>query len=774
MAFHTVGHSPKRPDGRDKVTGRTQYAANIQLSGLLHCAILRSTLPHALLLRVDASRCLELPGVIAVLTRDDLRPGAGLVKQPKYGAVYKDQPIVAMDRVRYVGEPVAAVAAESLDAARAALDLIEVEYEELPMVTNAVEAARPDAPVLHPDLEIPTQGMADVIKTLDPLPGSNILNRFELVQGDPDAAFHQAHLVLEDSFYTPPIQHVPLEPHGAIAYWEQGGRLQLWSATQTPYLVRGELARIFGLPASQVRVMVPPLGGGFGAKTYSKLEPLTAALARKAGRPVRLMLSREEEFLTTTRHPYHIRVRTGVDAAGLILAREMEIYIDSGAYADITPRHMRWPGGTALGPYRIPNARIKTHAVYTNKVPTGAFRGYSIPKSAFAGEQHMDMIAERLAMDPAELRRRNLLKEGETHVTGEPMTHIAFGQTLERALQVVDWEGRKAPSTRGSIARGIGFATTLEMTISPSTSAAAVKLNEDGSLNVYTSTVEMGQGSSTVLAQIAAETVGIPLDQVVVALPDTDVTPYDLTTSASRSTFMMGSAIRLAADEVRRQVLELAGPMLEADPVDLSIEGGVVSRRGDPTHGVTLAQVMSGPGARLGSLIGRGSFSPPGGVDKGGKGKSSPFWSACTGVAEVAVDLETGVVRVERYTSVVHAGTIVNPALARGQSEGSVIMGVSQALMEELKSPGGIPVNASMLDYHVATMLDMPTLIQTEALPLPHPDGPYGAKGLGETDLPPSAAAVANAIARATGIRIHELPMTPDKVLAALKAAGKR
>ena len=505
METTQIGKTVRRLDYETKVTGGARYLADMSVPGMCHGKILRSPYPHARIKRIDASKAAKVAGVVAVLTRDDILHDEGI--EPFYGPVFKDQTIVAVEKVRHVGDPVAAVAALSVDAAEEALGLIEVDYEELPAVLDVRQALDTRANLVHESVKLPSSGFADLAE-IKPVAGTNICTHFKLNRGDIEKGFAEADQVFEDTFTLPATQHSFLETHACIASVEPGGRVTVWATTQNPFVVRTQLANIFKVPVSKVRVIVPYLGGGYGGKVYPKVEPITVALAQKAGRPVRVVLSREEVFYTITKHAAVIRMKTGVKNDGTLVARECEIHLDTGAYAEIGPRVAKKSGYTAAGPYRIPNLKIDSYSVYTNKPPAGAFRGFGVSQSAWAVESQMDIIATALEMDPLELRKKNGYDEGDKFVTDETLRAVGLKECLDEVANSIGWRKRQGQRENGrqedtNLRRGKGLACMIKATITPSISCAVVKLNEDASLSIYIGTVEMGQGSDTVMAQIA-------------------------------------------------------------------------------------------------------------------------------------------------------------------------------------------------------------------------------------------------------------------------------
>lgn len=765
-----IGESVPQVHGADKVTGAAVYTVNMELPGMVHARLLRSPHAHARLVHIDAARAERLPGVVAVLTRADL---LAWDIDPYYGPVVHDQPIVAIDKVCYVGDVVAAVAAVDPGVAEAALELIEVEYEPLPHVMDPVEAMAPGAPRIH-ERQVPHATAFEDLKALhvggDGEP--NCCTRFRLRQGDVERGFAAADRVFEGVYRSPVQQHAHLEPHAVLARTRRDGCLEVWSSTQNPSVIRDALAGIFRLPLSKVRVMVPYVGAGYGAKTYPKLEPVTCALAKKAGRPVKLVLPREEVFLTVTKHACVVRLRTGVKADGTIVARQATAWYDTGAYADIGPRTSKNGGYAMGGPYRIPNLALDSYCVYTNKTPAGAFRGFGVTQVAWAYEQQMDEIARALGRDPLALRLANVVREGDAFATGETLRAVACDEATEAVARAIDW-GTPKVDPRPGVRRGRGLATIIKSTMTPSLSSAICKLEEDGSLSVLTSSVEIGQGAETSLAQIAAETLALPFDRVQVIQPDTAATPYDQSTSSSRTTFSMGTAVARACAEIREQLVDAAAQQLEARPEDLACEAGHVVVRGAPERRLSYEDVLRRKfGMRVGGLVGRGLFKTEGGLDpETGQGVASAFWFTSACACEVEVDEATGHVRVVRLVGAGNAGRAINPRMCETQIEGAMGMALGLSLYEELAYDGGQPLNPNFLDYRLPTIVEAPAEIRAIVLEKPHPLHPYGAIGIGEAVLPPVAPAVANAVCDAVGARVRDLPITPEKVLRALREA---
>jgi CO/xanthine dehydrogenase Mo-binding subunit len=762
----------RRLDFETKVTGQARYLADMIMPGMCHGKILRSPLPHARIKSVDTSAALKVPGVVALITRDDILHDQGI--EPYYGPVFKDQTIVAVEKVRHVGDPVAAVAALDADAADEALRLIDVEYEELPAVLDAQDALKPGAILVHESIKLPSSGFADLAE-IKPAEGTNICTHFRLDRGDVQTGFAESDHIFEDTFTLPATQHSFLETHACIASADPGGRITVWATTQNPFVVRTQLANIFKVPVSKVRVVVPYLGGGYGGKVYPKVEPITVALALKARRPVRVVLGREEVFYTITKHAAAIRMKTGVKKDGTLMARECEIYLDTGAYAEIGPRVAKKSGYTAAGPYRIPNLKIDSYSIYTNKPPAGAFRGFGVSQSAWAVESQMDIVAAALQIDPIELRLKNSYEEGDRFVTEERLSSIGLRQCIDEVARSIGWEkrvpgsnGSKIQDTAaGSVRRGKGVACMIKATITPSISCAVVKLNEDSSLSIYSGTVEMGQGSETVLAQIAGRELGIPLEKIQVLGVDTDVVPYDLTTSSSRSTFHMGKAVQLAAQDVMRQLKDTVVKEYGVPEDKISFADGRIRL---PETELDYAEVMFKRfGMQGGTLVGDGQVKTSV-KDEYGEKTTSAFWFVAAGAAEVEVDSDTGKIKLLKYASAVDVGKALNPLACRQQLSGAAITGIGQAMFEEIAYDNGQLINPNFIDYVLPSLGDMPAVIDPISVEVPHKNGPFGAKGIGESALIPVAPAIANAIYDAVGVRIKDLPIKPEKIYLALEA----
>ncbi len=752
---------PGMLDANLRVRGRVPYAIDVVLPGMLHAKLLRSPYAHARIVSVDATRARALPGVHAVLTGPDLAARDDIF--PYFGPIFRDQAVLAIDKVRFVGDPVAAVAAIDIDVAQAALDLINVEYDELPAVFNVDEALEPGAPIVHDEPRRLGQTFADIIVRAEA--DTNVCNHFKLRKGDVERGFAEADHVFEDVFTSPPVQHVPMETHNCVATIE-AGIIRVTTATQMPFAVRASLAEIFKVSQAKVRVTTPTLGGGYGAKTYTKVEPVAALLAQATGRPVKIHLTREEEFVTITKHGVKIQMKTGVTKDGRIVARKSTCLFNTGAYADIGPRLIKNGGYATGGPHYIPNVWVDSYAVYTNLPPAGAFRGYGVSQAAWAYETQMDMIAAKLGWDALEFRMKNLLEDGQSVMTGEDMFDAHFKELLTTATARIGWDPAEEPRRNGSKVRAKGFACIIKGTVTPSTSTAAAKLNEDGSLQILSSAVEMGQGAETALSVLAAEGLDLELGQVSISRPDTDVTPYDQGTSSSRNTHSMGTAVGMAVADIRRQLLALAAEQLEVDPADLELVAGRVQARGAPSTSIAYGDLVRA--SRSGNLLANSVYASKGGLDpETGQGIGSVHWHQAAAAVEVEVDLATGKIDLLRYHAGVYAGRIVNPVQAELQTEGNIAFGLGQALFEEMVFDGGQLQNGNLGDYMIASIEDMPQEISLGILEHLESNDIHG---IGETSLPPAMPAIGNAVFRATGVRITDLPITPEKVLRGLRA----
>jgi CO/xanthine dehydrogenase Mo-binding subunit len=727
-----IGKSVPMLDARARVKGEVDYMVNLRLPNMLVGKIVRSQAPHAKLLKVDTTNALQVSGVVAILT------GADLGANAFYGAAIKDQGVVAVDRVRYVGEPIAAIAAESEEAAEEAAMLLDIEYEELPAVFDAQEAIQSGAPTLHEKYP------------------NNIFIHSKLRHGDLEAAFAEADEIFEDTFTSPLAQQSSLEPHVTAAQ-SDGDALTVWAATQAPYMVRRVLSEIFGIDQKNIRVIVPPLGGAYGGKGHIRIEPLVAAMSRKTnGRPVKFVLSRAEEFVTVTKHAASITLKTGVKRDGTFTARQATVYWNGGAYADASPLLVPQGMVRVVGPYRIPAVHVDSYGVYTNLPPAGAYRGAMSSQATWAYESQMDIIAHKMGFDPLEFRLKNLFVSGDHFATGEELHDVHFVECLEASAKAMNEK-----ITDGSRRIGRGYGVMMKSTVSTSKSQARMSLAEDGTVTLFTSTVEMGQGAHTAMAQIAAESLDIPFEMMRVVGPDTKFTPFDSTTSASRSTNMMGNAVIAAGTSLKHKLIELAAPLLETPVEELRAENGRVFVK---ETSISYSDILKRNA--LNSLEESGEYSTASKMDpETGQGIATPHWHQGAGAAEVSVDTETGRVTILRYTAAAFAGRVVNPHLAQLQNDGNVIFGLGPTLMEEMILDGGQVTNPNLADYSIPSIRDIP--LELLSVCIESDEGEL--HGIGEMTLPPVAPAIANAIEDAIGVRIKDLPITAEKILRALR-----
>jgi CO/xanthine dehydrogenase Mo-binding subunit len=752
-----IGTNVRRVDGVEKVSGQGLYAGDLCLPGMIYAKVLRSPLPHARIRRIAAGKAAALPGIVAVVTRDNLN-----VASNSFGAYVRDQQILATEKVRYAGDMVAAVAAVDESAAEEALALIDVEYEELPAVYTIDKALKEGAPLVHEKLEGRKdpdygRGGAHIVHER-----SNICFHFRHYRGDVDAGFRASDFVFEDTFSFPSAQHYPMEPHVCVAQFD-GEVLQVWSATQSPFPVRQELARVFGLPFSAVRVIVPYVGGGYGAKSGIKTEGIAACLSRIAGRPVRLAFGADETFKTICQPRAKMTIKTGVKKDGTFVARRCEVYLNGGAYANSGPSVTEKAGYRAHGPYRIPHVLTDAYSVYTNTVPAGAFRGFGGPQVAFAYETHIDMIAQRLGIDPYEIRMRNLLERGESFSAGDTPIDCDLKAGLKQVAEAIGWESRDQGNQKAGPRKiGIGIATAVKDgggTNKPAN--AAVKIFNDGSVLLSTGSVEIGQGTRTAFLQVVAEELSVPPERVRVAALDTHYTPFDKGTNASSATSIMGQAVQKAAQDARTQFLQAAAAVLRAPMSDIRLDNGMVVCG---EQKLSFREVMQRYFRDTeGEIWGRGFFKVPR-DEQVPLGYPSPFWEIGLGAAEVEVDSETGEVKILRYVSLTDAGKMIHPVQCHAQDEGAAVFGFGQALFEDLVYQDGQLINGTLVDYRLPRFDDLPESFTTFVMEGGGGPGPYGAKGMGEGGILAVAPAVANAVHNAIGTRIRGVPLIPEIV----------
>lgn len=749
--LRVIGHSVPRTDGWEKVTGQAKFVSDLVVSGMAHAKLWRSPVPHARLRGVEVSQALSRPGVICALTGADLSD-----LDPFYGPAFKDQPILPIDRIRYAGEPVVAIVAQTEALAEEALDAIVVDYEEFPAVTTLDEALARGAPRVHEVFR--RAGHFRDLNALRPVEGTNVCHHYHYERGEIQKGFAMADEVVEETYTFPMVHHYSMEPHAVIARWDADG-ITLWASTQHPFPVRKELSDIFRVPLAKIHLIVPLIGGAYGNKSYTKFEPLTVMLARKARRPVRLALTVEEAFRTVRRAAVRYRIKTGVTRDGTIVARQCAVHYQLGAYADVGPRVVQKSGYLAAGPYRIPHVQIDAYGVLTHTVPSVAFRGYGAPQLAWAYESHADVLAKRLGLDPLEFRLKNLLKRGEALIPGDLPVDCDFAEGIGKAAEALRW-GTKSENPPC----GKGLACVVKAPLAPSVATAVVRLHADGSATILTSSVEVGQGAGSVLSQMVAEELCLPMDRISVAEPGESMNPYDQGTSSSRSTTLMGLTVQAAARDLARQLREIGAPLFGCAPDALVLREGTLSDgRRSISYSEVIARHFGLPG---GELVGRGMYRG----ERGGLlGGIAPFWEVAMGGAEVDVDRETGAVRLKTYVSVADVGKAINPLQCESQDEGAAIMGLGHTFFEQMVYEDGQLLNPTLIDYRVPVMSDLPEEFRSILVENGDGPGPYGAKGIGEGGILPIAPAVANAVAEVTGTRIRDLPLTTERVWRTLK-----
>jgi CO/xanthine dehydrogenase Mo-binding subunit len=762
-SIHTsVGHSIERLDAAEKATGEAQYVDDLYRPGMLHGAILGSIHAHAKIggYKLDAAR--SIPGVAAVLTGEDFSCG-------RTGAFCKDELPLARGKTIYMGEPVAVVAASDMETARRAARAIEIDYEPLPAVLTIDEALATGAPLVHEDL-------ANYAKIAPSFSEGNVLWQCRLEEGKIDSAWSQCDVIVEDVFETAAQHHMYMEPCGALAEIDRGGRLTIWSSCQSVHLVQQRVAEWLSIPMGRIRALAPKIGGGFGAKGGLHVQHLAAALALKTGRPVKMVLSRVEDFeIVRSRHPARVIMKTGAKKDGSLLAREANIFLDGGAYADESPTVLSFAVLMARGPYRIPHLRSRGLVVYTNKLKASAFRGFGNPQVTFAGESQIDRIAEQLDIHPVELRLRNAVDAGDRWAGGQTLPACGLRECLTKLREAVEAApaGAAAPQHR----RGVGYSAFAHISGLLST-ACNIYLRSDGSVAVNTGVVDIGQGSDTILTQICADALMLTPERVSFASPDSDSSPYNWKTAASRVTYMAGRVVLAATIEVRDKILRQASEIMECSAEDLEIRpGGLVGLKGVAAKTVTFAQVASHALARLGGpIMGASSLlfdgerlDPKRALIEGFAFSNLGAYIFGAQAVEAEVDEVTGAVRVLRAWSAHDVGCAINPQMVEGQIQGGFVQGLGYALTEEMQwDESGRLTNPTLMDYKVPTALDTPIEINPIIVEHPEPSGPFGAKGVGEPGLIGTAASIANAVAKATGKRLHRLPMTPERVLDAL------
>jgi 4-hydroxybenzoyl-CoA reductase alpha subunit len=753
--FSFVGQRVAKLDAPAKVTGQAVYGHDMKLPRMLYGKILRSKYAHARILSIDTSRAKALPGVKAVITAED-------IPEVKIGWA-RDNPVLKSGKVRSIRDEVAAVAAVDEETAREALELIEVEYQELPGVFDPEEAMKPGAPVIHADAP------------------NNIQEKMRqsYYHGDVRRGFEESDVVIEDRLRMPFVTHCCMGTCFCLASFSPSGDLTVWSSTQMPFLYQRDLSMALGIPAHKIRVIKAVIGGAFGSKLdMYPFEPICIFLAKETGCPVRITFTREEEFVASpTRQPVICDVKSGAKKDGTLMAREVRMILDNGAYSSwgaTTPLVMM---ETISSLYRVPNVKYDVVVAYTNNLYSGAMRGYGNPQATFVVESHIDMLAHELGMDPMEFRLKNANHPGDVTGQGVKITSCGLTECIERSAQSVSWaEKRGKPGNRG-----VGMASMIHVgggaRIYPSDGCGStVKVDDFGKVTLVTGSTDMGQGSETAMAQIVAEELGVPVENVTVINTDTDITPWDVGAHASRTTFVAGNSARLAAMDARQQILEAAAESLGEDVENLGMKEGKVFRKDEPEEWIPFEKMVRGKHFRPDGdvILARGWYEPPTErQDKEFRGNISAAYGFATQAVEVEVDTETGEVKVLKIAAAHDVGRAINPMAVEGQIHGGISMGLGYGLYEELVVEEGRVLNPNFADYSLPTVLDMPEIdpiiVETD-----DPAGPFGAKGMAEPACIPTAPAIANAVYDAVGVRIRDLPITPEKVLRALKEKNTR
>lgn len=759
MNASTLGRSVPQVNARSKVLGRAQYAGDIKLAGMLHGKVLRSPHPHARIVRIDATQALALPGVKAVVTGAD-------GPQVPWGVHHKERLTLARDVVRFAGEEVAAVAATSEEIARDALDLIEIEYEELPAILTPEQALQAQAPLVHPGRD------------------ANIAHQIRFERGDVDAAFARAHLVHEATYTTHSQYPGYMEPMASVASIDADGRLQVWTSTQSAFLVRARLAAVLELPVSRVRVIQATTGGGFGGKIIEDANSLIAGLlALRTGRPVRLVNNRLEDFLAcATSVPERITLKLGMDREGRILAKDVRIVADCGAYSGLSAEVMHVSAMRSDNMHRNGNVRSHATLVYTHTPPHGAFRGFGGTQMLFALNSHIDAMAHQLDLDPLDLHRLNAIERGATSVHGWKIGSTGLVECLGQCADAIGWSARRSRKAGlGAKRRGLGLAAAMHVSGNRTIgdwdgSTVMLKINEDGRVVLHSSEADMGQGAMTMLSQVVAHELDIPLEHVHVAAPDTDSSPWCIGSLASRVTMAAGNAAIVAARAARAKLLDQAASMLQLPAEALACAGGAVCAADAPERSLTLAELARAHLWRHGGEGIQVSGSWDARTDMFDKttlmGNIAPAYSFAAQAVEVEVDTETGQVTLLDSFVSDDCGKALNPQAVHGQSNGAAAQAVGWTLYEQLQLDAGRIVNGNFADYTMPSPDALP-MLRSGIVESNDPNGPYGAKGASETAILPGPAAIANAVFDAVGVRIRDLPITPEKVLAALRQREK-
>jgi putative selenate reductase molybdopterin-binding subunit len=760
-----VGRAVKKVDARKLATGRAAFADDVKMRGMLHARLLYSPYAHARIREIDTSQAERVPGVRAVLTYKNVprvifsSAGENYPEPPPYDQVMFDS------KVRFVGDRVAAVAADSLEAAESALALIRVEYEQLDPVFDVEFACQPGAPVIHDESD--ATGIYDARR--------NVAAHLDLLAGDPEQGFRNADLVMEREYRTQFVQHCALEPHVTICYLDEDERLIIRTSTQVPFHVRRIVAHELQLPVARVRVIKPRIGGGFGGKQEVVTEDVCAALCLATRRPVRLEFTRQEEFVAArSRHPQMIQLKMGIRRDGQLTAVEMHVLANAGAYGTHSLTVMGVTATKTFSLYNVAHAKFTGDAVYTNLPVTGAFRGYGAPQGFFAFESMLDELAAELGVDRIDIRRKNFIRAGQVppfaqiisegkETARRAIVTCGMEECLQRGMEEIDWNDARPRPHTGSLRTGFGVACAMQSSgiARLDMGSTFIKMNEDGSFNLLAGVPDIGTGSDTIMAQIAAEVLSVDPEKIIVCSSDTDVTPFDSGAYASSTTFISGTSVLKAAEEVRRQILSVAADVLECDTDQLMCQNGAVY---DPSGGsVSYSDICHR------ALYEKDQFQIMATASHFSPSSPPPFAAA---FAEVEVDVETGVVRVKKVVSAVDCGFAINPQTAEGQVEGAVAQAIGFALTEDMPHDGeGRMLWMDFRSYKILAAGDMPEIVPI-LVTTKDPAGPFGAKSIAEIPISSPAAAIANAVADATGVRIRQLPLTPERVFRALKAAA--
>ena len=778
-----IGVSVPRVDGVKKVTGAAKYVGDMKWPRMLYAKCVKSPYAHAKILSIDVSAAKALKGVHDVITGDYYTKRGGLYLE--------DKNFLAVNTVKFCGEPVVAVAAETPEIAEAACELVKVEYEPLPVINNPMEGMAKDAILIHPELHT-----YKVVPIFHPQAHTNISHHHIIRKGDADAAFKYAeehpdeYYITEHEYHVPHVQHTPIENHIAVAQYEPDGKCTVWASCQSPYAVRQALSASFDIPLNKMRIISPYVGGGFGAKAGTTIEGIIIPLAMHSkGRPVMMEYTREEEFVNSyVRQGLYTKIKTAVRKSdGKFLAVQNDFYWDGGAYTEYGVNIVKASGFASTGPYEFDNVKTDAYCVYTNNPVGGPYRGFGMCEIHFGIEQNIDEVAKEIGMDPIEIRRVNGLAPGKSTGTGEIMKSCGFLEALDQVAEAIQYDKPCDPPSGPHKVRGKGIAGGWKSPSQPTNagSAAIIRMNEDGTFFLMTSGHDIGQGSDTALTQIAAEVLCCDPSKFTIRTGDTDHTPYEWQTVASRITYCAGNAIKLAAEDLKEKLLDLAQIKLGYIKRELYLEDGWIINRNHPESRMPMSDLALGLAFEDGSgyggpAIGVGTFTLPNNINydpaTGYSPKPAAFWTTAVAGAEVEVDTETGIIEVKKMVESCDPGHIVNPELYKAQVEGGMMQALGTVLFEELKLKDGKVLNTSFVDYKIPTIDNAPETFIAMGVEHPEETGPYGARGIGEPAMVPGAPAIANAIYNATGCRFTEMPITPERMLKALqeKAAAEK